>query len=109
MKDLTKLKLIAIAWMFAWFSHMDAHAESYGTSDKRQHKIYSAVGTVALYPVARYNDVEYPKATAAGTMFAVGVAKEFFDNTPASGKDVVANAIGIGVGVGLLYGGELIL
>jgi len=107
------LVFIGIVLFFACISL--AEADQWSGSDKRQHKVTSGIGTVALYPVMRHYDVEYPKTYAAATMFAIGVLKEFTDGsrlnrnpTKFSGKDVGANAIGIAIGVGVLYGGELI-
>ena len=90
-------------------------ADSYAGKDKLQHKILFAGLTEAGYIAYRYNDVEYSAEKAAATAFAIGIAKEvLFDPSPLnkyptkpSGKDIVANAAGIGAAYGLIKAGEL--
>ncbi len=77
--------------------------------DKARHVVFSGLWTLSTQYVLvnkadRSADTALPVSIASGT--AIGLAKELYDtsrpNQTASGKDLVADAVGIGLAAGII-------
>jgi uncharacterized protein YfiM (DUF2279 family) len=86
-----------------------AASDRWWSRDKAQHLVVSGLWTLSVqYVLVDKAGWAEPDALslAAGSAAAVGLAKELYDTSrpahTASAKDLVANAVGIGLAVGVI-------